>query len=67
MPSGAAKACGDLTASGYNDWYLPAINELNCLYTNRSAIGGFTDDNYWSSTEVDETQAKTQRFGGGFI
>lgn len=41
----------------YNDWFLPAGNnltatgQLNCLFTNSVAIGGFLGD-YWSSTEV---------------
>ncbi len=40
----------------YNDWFLPAGNntgvsgQLNCLYTNRVAIGGF-GALYYSSTE----------------
>ncbi|RUR18737.1 DUF1566 domain-containing protein [Legionella sp. km535] len=41
----------------YNDWFLPAGNnltasgQLNCLFTNRVAIGGISFDHYWSSTE----------------
>ncbi len=41
----------------YDDWFLPAGNnatvsgQLNCLYTNRLAIGGFAPDVYHSSTE----------------
>ena len=40
---------------GYNTWFLPAKDQLNCLYTNRVAIGNFDLVNnpyYWSSTEV---------------
>jgi hypothetical protein len=37
---------------GYTDWYLPSKDELNKLYLNRVAIGGFNSNgNYWSSTE----------------
>jgi hypothetical protein len=42
------------TGGGYTDWYLPSKEELNKLYLNRVAIGGFISDsygNYWSSTE----------------
>ena len=41
----------------YDDWFLPAGNnntasgQLNCLYENQDAIGGFAGGDYWSSTE----------------
>lgn len=35
----------------YNNWFLPAVNQLFCLYQNKADIGGFTNDDYWSSTE----------------
>lgn len=35
----------------YDDWFLPADDQLACLYTNRVAIGGFNAASYWSSTE----------------
>jgi len=35
----------------YDDWFLPAQDQLDCLYTNQVAIGGFDPTgNYWSST-----------------
>ena len=50
----AAKLCADLTTGGYSDWYLPSKNELNKLYENRVAIGGFvTNGGYWSSTQFE--------------
>lgn len=37
----------------YDDWFLPALNQLDCLYTNQVTIGGFTTIHYyWSSTEA---------------
>ena len=42
---------------GQTDWYLPAKAELNVIYANRMAIGGFDlsggspSGYYWSSTE----------------
>jgi hypothetical protein len=47
----AARLCGDLNQGGYSDWYLPSQDELDKLYINRVAIGGFTSNVYWSSTE----------------
>ncbi len=35
----------------YSDWFLPSIDELNKLYINRVAIGGFPGRQYWSSSE----------------
>lgn len=47
----------------YKDWFLPATNQLKCLYTNEVAIGGFSNsDGYWSSVEVNATQANTLDF-----
>jgi hypothetical protein len=47
----AAKLCSDLVLGGNSDWYLPSTDELNKLFQNRVAIGGFVNHNYWSSTE----------------
>lgn len=58
----AARLCGDLTEGGYSDWYLPSKDELNALYTNRVAIGGFTELRYWSSTEDDLNKAWAYNF-----
>ena len=61
----AARICGDLVLNSYNDWYLPSKDELNKLYINRVAIGGFTIDFYWSSSENDELSfVWTQAFFG---
>ncbi|STX88261.1 IPT/TIG domain-containing protein [Legionella feeleii] len=49
----------------YTDWFLPALDQLNCLYQNQVAIGGFATSgqtNYWSSTEVDLDEARTINF-----
>eukprot|EP01035_Chromulina_nebulosa_P021304 gene21304-27601_t len=53
----AARLCADLVLNGHSDWYLPSIVELQKLYTNRVAIGGFTTGTYWSSTEGTSTGA----------
>jgi hypothetical protein len=58
----AARLCGDLVQGGYSDWYLPSKDELNQLYLNRVAIGGFQNASYWSSSEVDANTAWYQLF-----
>jgi hypothetical protein len=50
------------TGGGYTDWYLPSKDELNKLYINQTAIGGFTSTYYWSSSEVDQDYAWSQLF-----
>jgi hypothetical protein len=58
----AARLCGDLVLGGYSDWYLPSLDELNQLYINRVAIGGFAINGYWSSTEYNYDYAWVQDF-----
>ncbi len=71
QPHNAAKACADLVAHGDSDWYLPALNELNVLYTNRLAIGGFNLSGtnpsgfYWTSTNNGAGNARNQDFSDG--
>ena len=38
----AAKLCYDLDMNGYNDWYLPSLDELGKLFNNRWEIGGLS-------------------------
>ena len=57
--AGLARA---FTGGGYTDWYLPSQDELYKLYLNRTAIGGFAIDYYWSSTEVAYNIAYFQSF-----
>jgi len=61
----AKKACDDLNENGYSDWHLPSKEELNKLYLNRSAVGGFSANYYWSSTEYSAYHAWGQDFYSG--
>ena len=61
----AARLCGNLVLGGYSDWYLPSKDELNQLYLNKVAIGGFANYFYWSSTNYNDGYAWTQYFDGG--
>ncbi|MEI6451133.1 MAG: DUF1566 domain-containing protein [Actinomycetes bacterium] len=53
------------TSDGYTDWYLPSKDELNELYNNQDAIGGFASVFYWSSSEVDAYLAWDRSFYSG--
>jgi hypothetical protein len=67
QPHQAAQYCADLTLNGHDDWYLPAQNELNTLYTGEAAIGNFntSSNGYWSSSEASSTYTRRQRFSDG--
>jgi hypothetical protein len=49
----------------YGDWFLPAKGELNQMYLNSVAIGGFASGFYWSSSEKDGGLAWSQDFSNG--
>src|SRR6185312_8679826 len=63
-----ARVCHDLTLNGFNDWYLPSLNEMNKFYINQDAIGGFANTGYyWSSSQCDATNALGFGFKNGDI
>lgn len=61
----AAQYCYDMVYGGYSDWYLPAKDQLNTLYSQRVTVGGFVSGPYWSSTEDSTPYAWYQSFNGG--
>jgi len=61
----AANLCNDLIVGNYNDWFLPSKDELNKLYLNKVAIGGFAYG-YWSSSEYNVYDAWAQNFFHGY-
>ena len=64
----AAEACNDLVINGYSDWYMPSRDELDLLFQNKDAIGGFYTgwlEWYWSSSESDASWAWCQEFTDG--
>ena len=66
----AGQLCANYQGGGYGDWYLPSKYELNLLYSQKTAVGGFASDFYWSSTEGNDLStdgnAWVQYFGSDF-
>ena len=52
------------SGGGYSDWYLPSQIEMNKLFLNQGAIGGFGTGDYWSSSEDDMNNSWAQSFSG---
>ncbi len=65
----AATVCNEysVTVAGvtYGDWYLPSKHELNLLFLQKTVVGGFAIDNYWSSSEYANNFAWGQNFSIG--
>ncbi len=61
----AARICNDFELNGYSDWYLPSKDELNKLYLNKTTIGGFASQWYWSSSEYNTYTAWLKYFENG--
>lgn len=62
----AAGVARSYEGGGHTDWFLPSKDELNKLYLNKEAIGGFNDSGiYWSSSESSTSDAWGQNFDGG--
>ena len=63
----AASECNDLVLNGYNDWYLPSRDELVLMYQNlkTQSLGNFSNDWYWSSSQVSSGNAWYVPFHNG--
>jgi hypothetical protein len=70
----AQKYAARLDAHGHMDWRVPTKGELNVLFQNRAAIGGFDESGsgpagwYWSSSQLGHYSfdARAQRFSNGY-
>ena len=48
-----------------NCWHLPTKTELNYLFEQKTVVGGFATNGYWSSTEAATGSAWNQNFIDG--
>lgn len=66
-----AKWCSDVVVGGQSDWYLPSIDELILLYTNRIYVPGILSGSltfHMSSTQgTNNTNYKTVNFENGSV
>jgi hypothetical protein len=68
-----ADICANLVLNGFTDWFLPSIGELNEMYLKvgqgasgaNQNIAGFTDNVYWSSSEISIFEASLYVFTNG--
>jgi len=62
----AAQLCAALNYGGFNDWFMPSLGELDLIYQNlkQKGLGGFSNGWYWSSSQVNDTDAWPKRFDG---
>jgi hypothetical protein len=60
----AAKIADNLVLGGKTDWFLPSKDELNQMNIQKATVGGFTDDYWWSSSEIYATKSWQQYFDG---
>ena len=57
----AAQLCDDLVYNGYDDWFLPSMDEYTQIYVNlyQYGVGGFTHT-YWTSSELNADYARKE-------
>jgi hypothetical protein len=55
----------NINGKRFTDWRLPTKFELNLMYTQKTEIGAFADDYYWSSVANGTTSAWLQNFSDG--
>jgi hypothetical protein len=59
-------------AHGHDGWHVPTGNELNVLFNNRAAIGGFNVGGvgqagwYWASSPLGVFNGAVKRFSDGY-
>lgn len=47
----AAQECVNMSEGGYNDWFLPSLDELRLLAHSGASVIGLANQTYWTSTQ----------------
>jgi hypothetical protein len=63
----AATSARAYRGGGKTDWSLPSKDDLDQIYLQRTAIGGFASASYWSSSEGYFDRAWVKNFRDGFV
>jgi hypothetical protein len=60
----AASVASAYRGGGFKDWFLPSKEELNLMYVNlkEKGLGGFSNESYWSASELTLNVAWDQSF-----
>jgi hypothetical protein len=61
----AAILTQNYSLGGYSDWFLPSIDDLLLMHENLhyNKLGGFTEEFYWSSSQITQYRALGMSFG----
>jgi hypothetical protein len=62
----AAYFATSCSAGGQSDWFLGSLGEMKLMYDNLQGVGGFVEDDYWSSTDYDAGNAWYVTFYAGY-
>lgn len=62
----AAKMCDDLVLDGYDDWFLPSLDELYQSGYVNYLIPNYTPSYYWTSSETSSCCATVYNFYGAY-
>jgi len=63
LDAGCASSFAVGLANENTKWYLPNKEELNLLFQQKDAVGGFLSEFYWSSTQNSADDAWVKSFG----
>ena len=66
-PNSAAAVAHEYLGGGFNDWFLPSMDELKQLYVSKGVVGGYADFLYWSSSEMSPSVAWYKIFINGLL